>query len=287
MKKLFFLGLASFSLMITSCSSKKVVATTTTVVSDCPWQMGHMTEKTIKDFQLSAERLQGSKVSIDKDIKLELPTEHELDSVGRHNFYQKGIFLPAESVGVIDSVLVSSSTVIQAPKKIFVTFSEKNTRNSSKNENDSPRFITLGFELENSKQVDNVVLLKRKDVSPETYRSLNSKGIKADADGYLRNGNSYYRMINGKPTLYDPVVAQKTGKYKLSFVRVDETKLDNLAKTSLTNSNGYLKLGADYLILDSLNSEVYLNSGTSVYLDQIKFRVCSQLESIRTKGFDD
>ncbi len=310
MKKLFFLALASLMIMITSCSSKKVVATTTTTTSNCPWQMGQMTEKTIQNFQLSAERLEGSKVSIDRDIKLELPTEHKVDSAGRHNFYQKGIFLPAGSVGVIHSTSIDNEAVVKAPKKIYVTFSEKTNGNHTSGtvvndplvnelfktlDQDSlkvstqkvSRLLTFCFELENSKEISNVVLLMKKDVSPEVYRSLSSKGIVADGQGYLRNGNSYYQMVGGKPVLYNPTTSQGLGKYRLSFVKVQDPELKKFNTSIPSSSNGYAKVGSDYLIFDSVHSEFYLNSGATVYLDQIKFRVCSQLESIKTEGFDE
>ncbi len=280
MRKFFFFFITMT--FLTSCVGNKNTVMVKTV-STCPWQMGQMNQKTIEDYQLSPNRLAESAVSISTDLILELATEHIVDSVGRHNFLQKGIKLPAGSVGMIYSFPGLSNAQLDevgAPLVIPVTFQQKVL-----DENGKPfQPVTFNFGLEGGATP---TLMKREDISADTYKALVAKGITVDAKGYLRNGNSYYQLMGGKPVLWSP--GNSVGSYRLQLMK--QTDINNLIEINVpfVNTGGYLRSGSDYLVVDQTNGNVFLikENMKDVFLDQIKFRVCNQIQTIETPGFDE
>ena len=248
MKKIFFLLVIAIVITtITNCGKKTTHIPQQKTVETCPFQMANFNTETLTNFQLTQERLVGSKVSISNDIELEIPTSHELDN-GRHKFLKMGNLLRSGSVGIITNTFDGD-----LPKTVQVLFEDFS--------NDSLK-INCFFEIDNKSfknEFSKDKLIKKSDLDAKTIQTLASKGYTLDKDGYLKKGNFFFEVKDGKPS---PV------GYPSS--------------TSNSVSKKYKLIHAE------MHGKIYKIKETNlVYLDQIKFRVCSEFKEIKTGSFDD
>lgn len=264
MKRALTLCLLTLILVI-SCKSVQELPP----LPDCNWQYENLTTQTLRAKQLTTERLVGSKVAINQTITLEFPTDHRIDSSGRHHFLLKGFNISGHDVGVIQNTIDGGSTPLDPPRELIVSFKDRNSDDEH----------SFSFELP---IVPTTQFLKASSFSPTELATIRrTRGITIDSEGYLRKGTSYFYLENGKAQEYTP-----PNTYILKRVRVGEVSTNELPFNVVEDSNGFLVTNnGSFLVHDLTTNKVGILTQGAI-LTKIKYCLKDAKKTIITRGFD-
>lgn len=268
MKKLVLITLVA--VFLASCGGKKPLV----VVDNCPWREADFTADYQREMKLPPDSLDSTQVDLSSLLRLNLPTGHTKDSLGRHKHILKIIDIPQGTRGFIDGRPTGDTIADVVKVKI--------ERNRGK---DSP-FI-FAFELQKREHFL-YKYLTIDEVSRPAQQLLRNRGVWQDDFGYLRSENYGYIFKDPATTEFRFELFNFPTNfpqlYQLKRMRVgDESKLEGYIYT--VSIDGFLLID-DYYVIEDLNNSVIYLTATPVFINHLVHKVCTEREEVNNPPLD-